>query len=327
MRRPYFWETRIETIDNLKRNLLPLVLIIGTIALSSCQPTSTGTTEGDGSDSTAMAPDSVQVQDTTPGIVRIDTTTGENEGRKYIEGNFTVPAAMEVVYGLYDKNYECSKWVCKPHESRTFGSKAAGDGTVHTRPAGVYPFETAEGRKMLLLTETLSREKDGWEDCHVCAPILGAVQFQEIDGAWFIETLRKDLGELGSWGQLPANKLVKLAPDEYGVLFNYGYTAQGITEGGIRLIGPIDGQFEVLLDLNTSYNNEASFADPKNEEGAYRYDSEINFEDETPGAPYSIVISRHGTRPIDGLDGDGPIEKFSEKLKFVRKGNKYVQAN
>ncbi|MFN8395435.1 MAG: hypothetical protein U0176_12395 [Bacteroidia bacterium] len=309
----------------MKRHLLPFLLLIGSIALTACQPTTGNNSGEEDTDSIPVSPDSTAAQDTTPGIVRIDSSEGDNAGRKYIEGNFTVPAAMEVVYGLYDKNFECSKWVCKPHEARTFGSKAAGDGTIHTRPAGVYPFETSEGRKMLLLTETLSREKDDWEDCHVCAPILGAVQFQEIDGAWFIESLRKDLGELGSWGQLPANKLVKLGPDEYGVLFNYGYTAQGITEGGIRLIGPIEGQFEALLDLNTSFSNEASFADPKNEEGAYSYNSEINFEDETPGAPYTISITRHGTRPVDGLDGDGPIEKFSEKLKFVRKGNKYVE--
>lgn len=295
--------------------------------ITACQSTTTDSGGDIPPDSISINPDSTQVQDTLPGIVRTDTSSGDAGGRKYIEGNFTVPAAMEVVYGLYDKNFECSKWVCKPHESRSFGSKAAGDGTLHTRPAGVYPFETAEGRKMLLLTETLSREKDGWEDCHVCAPILGIVQFQEIDGAWFIETLRKDLGELGSWGQLPANKLVKLGPEEYGVLFNYGYTAQGITEGGIRIIGPVQGQFEELLDLNTSYSNEASFADPKNAEGAYSYDSEINFEDETPGSPYAIVITRHGTRPEDGLDGNGPIEKFSERLKFVRKGDKYLQVN
>lgn len=272
----------------------------------------------------SLAQDSIPKPDSRPSIVRTDSTHTHAAYSQYIEGAFTVPAAMEVIYGLYDRNIECAKWVCKPQEARRFESKASQDGTLHTRAAGVYPIETPQSKKMLLLTETLSREKEGWEDCHACAPILGAAMFQEIDGAWFIEALQKDLGELGSWGQLPANRLTKLGPDLYGVLFNYGYTAQGVSQGGIHVMGLVQGQFHALLDVNTSYSNEGTFADPKVELHAYSYDSDISFEATLPDAPYLLTIIRQGRRPKDGMEGDGPVQNFSETLRYRLDGTRYV---
>ncbi|HEX2898462.1 MAG TPA: hypothetical protein VHS96_01970, partial [Bacteroidia bacterium] len=170
-------------------------LFLGLLALSlaACQPTGS-TDSGTEGDSTGTDTVAILGGDSAVGgvsVVRTDSTTADSSHRQYIEGAFTVPAAMEVIFGLYDKNIECSQWVCKPHEAKRFESKAGGKGLLHTRAAGTYPVETAQGKKMLLLTETLSREKDGWEDCHACSPILGAAMFQQIDGAWFIEALQK----------------------------------------------------------------------------------------------------------------------------------------
>ncbi len=306
------------------KNRLLLGLLVA--SLTACQPTAdtypNGSTDSTGTDTTALnGGDSIS---NALSVVRTDSSADDSSHKQYIEGAFTVPAAMEVIFGLYDKNIECSQWVCKPHEAKRFESKAAGKGVLFTRAAGSYPLETSQGKKMLLLTETLSREKDGWEDCHACAPILGAAMFQQIDGAWFIEALQKDLGEMGSWGQLPANKLVKIGPDMYGVIFNDGYTAQGITERQIEILGLVDGKFNILLTENTSYNNEGMFADPKTEPGAFKYDTEISFQEKEAGAPFELILTRKGTRPKDGHDGDGPIVKFSETLRYKIQNGKYV---
>jgi hypothetical protein len=306
------------------KNRLLLGLLV--VSLSACQPSVTtdslGNGDSTGTDTTAS--NGIDTSGNALSIVRIDSTTDDSSHKQYIEGAFTVPAAMEVIFGLYDKNIECSQWVCKPHEAKRFESKAAGKGLLHTRPAGTYPLETSQGKKMLLLTETLSREKDGWEDCHACAPILGAAMFQQIDGAWFIEALQKDLGEMGSWGQLPANSLVKIGPDMYGVIFKDGYTAQGITEGQIEIMGLVDGKFQILLSENTSYNNEGMFADAKSEPRAFKYDTEISFQEKEPGAPFELTLFRKGTRPRDGHDGNGPIVKFAETLRYKIEKGKYV---
>lgn len=255
------------------------------------------------------------------GIVKGDSLPGDSATRYHIEGAFTVPAAMEVIYGLYDRDIECSKWVCMPHEAKRFESKASSGGTLHTRPAGVFPIPAKEGRKMLLLTETLSREKEGWEDCHACAPILGAAMFQEIDGAWFIEALEKDMGELGSYGTLPPSSLMTLGPDFHGVRFDYGYTAQGITSGGILIIGMVDGKFEELLSVDTDYDNLGLLGedDPR----AYKMESRLTLEDNRPGQPFDLLVHRFGRRPKDGIDGSGPIVEVSEELRYRLKGSRY----
>ncbi len=308
----------------MRQRLSYTLLLLAT--LSACIP-QTGQNPSATDDTTGLALamiDSLDTSHASVSIVRTDSTKPDSGMRQYIEGAFTVPAAMEVIYGLYDKNIECSKWLCKPHEAKRFESKATDDGSLHTRAAGAYPLGTKDGRKMLLITETLSREKEGWEECHACAPILGAAMFQEIDGAWFIEALQKDLGEIGSYGELPSNKLVTIGPDMFGVLFNYGYIAQGITEGGIMIIGLIDGQFETLIDYNTSFSNEGMFDDPKTEPRAYSYSSDLTFEDNTPGKPYELVLKRLGRCPKDGMEGNGPIVPISETLRFRIVGTQYV---
>ncbi len=305
--------------QGLRLTVLLMVLLSGCIPQTGQNPEAT-----DDSTGLAMAaPDSIDSVGALPSIVRTDSTKPDSGVRQYIEGAFTVPAAMEVIYGLYDKNVECAKWLCKPHEAKRFESKATDDGLLHTRAAGAYPIEAADGKRMLLITETLSREKEDWEDCHACAPILGAAMFQEIDGAWFIEALQKDLGTIGSYGELPSNKLVSIGPDMYGVIFNYGYTAQGVTEGGVYIIGMVDGEFKNLLDENTSFSNEGMFGDPKTEPMAYSYTSELTFENTEPGKPYELVIKRHGKRPKDGMEGTGPIGNFSEVMRYRILKGKY----
>lgn len=256
-------------------------------------------------------------------IVKHDSTAKDSSHRQYIEGAFTVPAAMEVIYGLYDKEIECSKWICKPVEKKQFAGKSDASGTLHTRAAGAYPIETSEGKKMLLLTETLSREKGGWENCHACAPILGAAMFHEIDGAWFIEALKKDLDVIGAWGELPSNKLVKFGPEMYGVLFSYGSTGQGITEGGIELVGVINGKFSILLDAHTDFSNEGMFPDPKSEPMAYSYSSNLTFRELEGDNPFQLILTRKGERPYPTEGGGEIVKPFSEQLIYEVSKGKY----
>ncbi|HEX2901109.1 MAG TPA: hypothetical protein VHS96_15430, partial [Bacteroidia bacterium] len=60
------------------------------------------------------------------------------------------------------------------------------------------------------------------------------------------------------------------------------------------------------------------------EPGAFKYDSDISFQEKDPGAPYELVLTRKGTRPKDGHDGSGPIVKFSETLRYKIEKGKYV---
>ena len=252
-------------------------------------------------------------------------TFPQDSGRcNYIEGEFNVPEAMEVIFGLYDREIECSRWVCKARELPSFAGKANQKGEVHTRAAGQFQFEQGGQKKAILLTATLSRDRAGWESCHACAPILGAAQFAEIDGAWFVEALKKDVTEIGSWGELPPSSLVQIGTDTWALAFDYGYTGQGTTLGGTMLVGFLDGAIKVVADIHTNYSNEGMFMEGEDDGFAYAYSSTISFQGGTEGAIKDMIVATTGRRPMDGLEGVGPVQRFQEQRTYVMKDDHYV---
>jgi hypothetical protein len=242
----------------------------------------------------------------------------------YIEGAFNVPDAMELIYGLYDQDIECSKWLCHPRERRTFSEKQSRSGHLFTRAAGQYQIKEGGDQKILLLTETLARDRSGWEDCHACAPILGAAMFSQIDGAWFIETLKKDIAEIGAWGVLPPNKMIAIGPQDWGVRFDYDYTAQGTTIGGMALMAKVDGQFGIVADVHTKFSNEEMFLEGEGDDLKYHYDSELNWVAGDNTKIQDMHVHTTGKRPLDGLDGSGKIVRFDETRIYTFKSNQYV---
>lgn len=247
----------------------------------------------------------------------------ETEGSKqFIKGDFSVPKAMEVVYGLYDKNIECSRWICKPHEEKTFAAKLSGDGALYSRASGVHEIKEGEDRRMLLLTETLARGKEGWESCHACSPIVGAAMFMEVEGDWYIEALRKDLDEIGSWGEMPPHQLVQIGPQAWGARLDYGSTNQGITEGGMELIGIAKDRFEVLADVETNFSNTGMFFEGEEAEGAYEYDSIITFEPGNNPEYWDMIVTTSGRKPL----GEGEeIVEFETVRRFTLSGKAYQE--
>lgn len=301
---------------NVKIVLSAAVICLG---LSACSPESS-----DGN--TSHFPSDSATSDTLGGrdSGTDDTVTEADEAPKqFIQGEFSIPKAMEVVYGLYDKNIECSRWVCKPHEEKTFAAKLSGDGALYSRASGVHEIKEGEDRRMLLLTETLARGKEGWESCHACAPIVGAAMFMEVEGDWYIEALRKDLDEIGSWGEMPPSKLVQIGPQAWGARLDYGSTNQGITEGGMELIGIAKDRFEVLADLETNFSNEGMFFEGAEADGAYAFDSEISFEPSDNPEYWDLIVTTTGRKPIEE---SGEIEEFKKVRRFILQGTSYQEA-
>lgn len=246
---------------------------------------------------------------------------------KYIEGEFTLEKAMEVVYGYYDKGMECSKWVCEVSEAEDFADKMDEEGNLYTKAAAQFTFETTEGKKAYLVTATAGRMGDGWETCHACAPVLGLAQFGEIDGNWYVEALRKNLGVVGAWGEIPENQLVQIGPNKYGIMFTYGYTSQGFHEGGIRLIGLANDKFEVLMDRQTTYSNEGYYYEDHQPELAYGYDTEFSFvKDENPDY-YDLRLIAKGKKNLEGKDDGSDIALFEEEIIMIFENGKYLVAD
>lgn len=240
-----------------------------------------------------------------------------------IEGEFTVEKAMEVVYGLYDREMECSKWVCKAPEKEGFTDKISPDGMVYTRPAANFQIQLEGEPHQLLVTETLERNADGWEDCHACAPILGVALFSEIDNAWFIRSLKKNVESVGSWGKLPEQKLMTLGKENYGIRMEHGYTAQGITVNQMMLVGMVEGKYQVILNQETGFSNEGMYYDDFHPEMAYSYTTAIESQEGENPNWLDLVLTTTGKRPQDMSKPDQNIATFNERKVFSFVKGKY----
>lgn len=243
---------------------------------------------------------------------------------QYIEGEFNVPEAMELIYGLYDHDIECSKWICQARERVPFAEKRSRSGHLYTRAADQYVIREGRNGQVLLLTETLSRAGDGWEDCVGCAPILGAALFTAIDGAWFVESIKKDITQIGAWGKLPPSRLIAIGPQTWGLRFDYGYTAQGTQIGGVALMTTVDGQFRIIADVHTRYSNVEMFLEGEGEGFQYSYDSELSWVAGDNTEIHDMYVHTVGKRPVDGLDGSGRIKAFDETRIYTYKADQYV---
>lgn len=263
----------------------------------------------------------------TEPLTEINPKLGQRDSLKasaqFIEGEFTREKAMEVVYGYYDKNMECSKWVCSVPEKAEFGEKVNSQGELHTRASGIFDYQTEEGKQKILVTETLSREKDDWEECHACAPILGAAIFSELEGDWFVMALRKNLGVYGAWGKGPEKELIQIGENHFAILLKEAYTAQGIENGSQLLIGLDADSFKVLLDLPTSYSNEGMYYEDFHPELAEAYDSELSFIAEPGQDHYDLIVTTQGKRMVSIGDGKEEVRPFSEKKRFTLDKGRY----
>lgn len=256
-----------------------------------------------------------------------ELTTSDTIPTPELPGNFTEESAMELVYGLYDRNIECSKWICTIQERPAFEGKISTSGHLFSRSAGFFPFKTKNGMGVFLITETLARSKEGWEECHACAPTLGVAEFSHEDNAWIVKNLKKDMNELGAWGHLPEANLVKIGKDRFGILFHDGYTNQGITSGNEVLVGVADEQFKILASFSTEYSNEGFFPAGLQDPGAYAYESQMSFVNGKNNDYYDIAILTSGTRPVTGNPEDDAISGFQETRKFVYNNGRYVLAD
>ncbi len=307
------------------RNLLILLLFLYAFAffcLQACQPDSNSgvpsLSDKDTIDSIS-SPAQLFSQPTKDYV----TELGAKNNNKYIQGEFSIPKAMAVVYGLYDNNLECSKWMCLPSDEKAFGEVAGPNGEVFTRAVKVLEFEVEGTKNKFLITESPRRSEGGWESCHGCGVVMGAALFAEIEGDWFVQAFNRNLGYYGAFGELPAPTLFAFEKDNYGIRLDNGFTSQGITENQMTLIGLPEGKFSVLLDTLAGFSNEGMFFPGFHEEKAYTWTSEIRTPT-LPGQAFpQLQLIQSGKRPSNPLNEDSPIRAFRDTLRFELVGMQY----
>jgi hypothetical protein len=140
-----------------------------------------------------------------------------------INGDFSIPGALESLYGNYQAETGTATWkyLLVPYrppflfpdiQGVRFDTSA---GTV--RVIWDWPFWQHSVEKHFIVTAT-QPESEKEYDCHACPFLIGAFVFSKQQGRWSVESGEKYLTVGGAFGQVPKPHGVQIDPDHYQVL-------------------------------------------------------------------------------------------------------------
>jgi serine/threonine protein kinase len=264
------------------------------------------------SDQPSTAATSAADHPTTPKPADVPT-------RKSFTGEFDSGKALELIYGSYDSQKKYSKWrITKEDiESLPSADRSTGiqPGTVYAAAKFSKSFTQAGLQRFFVITETVPAHYD----CHACAPIIGGATFSKQGDAWQLDTLTKEVSTMGSWGSAPEGKLIKIGPERYGVVFQPGYTGQGITSESAVVIAETTGDVrEVLIVDEYSADNGGTCG-----EGlatCYSFSSKLEFVAGSNSEFYDARVTTTGTKE----DKDGNVRRANSVKKYTFANGKYA---
>jgi serine/threonine protein kinase len=250
-----------------------------------------------------------------------DTKLPDFPTKKYFTGSFDVGKALELIYGSYDSQKKYVKWGLTADDLKNSPLAAEtggfGPGTVYTASNFLKSYTQGGRQRYLLITETVPAKYD----CHACAPIIGGAVFSQVGDNWQLETDTKIISTMGSWGGAPEGKLVKIGPDRYGVLYQPGYTGQGITSEIAVMIAETADKLAEVLDVK-DYSGDNGGTCGEGLATCYSFTSKLEF---IPGANadyYDAKITTTGTKE----DDNGVIRSANAVKKYTFADGKYSLA-
>ena len=165
--------------------------------------------------------------------------------------------ALRLLYGNYDADKKHSTVLTSVLPDYFVG--LLGDsGPLYATAQFSSPFRENDRNKRVILTRVAPEEFE----CHVCAPVVGAVLFAQVNDGWEIQTASPILGRYSSsgFGQAPKATILKIGPDKMSIVLSQGYMAMG--EGGTAnlYLAQVDNRIEEVLEVETyGVNDEEVF--------------------------------------------------------------------
>ena len=266
------------------------------------------------SDQPSTAATSAADHPTTPKPADVPT-------KKSFTGEFDTGKALELIYGSYDSQKKYSKWrITKediqslPSEDRSTGIQP---GIVYTAANFSKSFTQADIQRFFVITETVPAHYD----CHACAPIVGGATFSKQGEAWQLDTLTKEVSTMGSWGSAPEGKLIKIGPERYGVVFQPGYTGQGVTSESAVVIAETTGNVREVLTVE-EYSADNGGTCGEGLATCYSFSSKLEFVAGSNPEFYDARVTTTGTKE----DKDGNVRRVNSVKKYTFANGKYVPA-
>ncbi|HRS54256.1 MAG TPA: hypothetical protein P5250_06085 [Bacteroidales bacterium] len=241
--------------------------------------------------------------DTTSNLIKTTSSKKNQLNDKYIArtfqfftGEFSKAKAMKLLYGHYDTIKNFSIWKISNEKDQPFITKISAKNSIYTSIAFIHEFVVDTIPVVVLITETSHRDNKGYpDDCHACAPIMGAAIFAKIKNTWCLQNFEKNLGEYGYWGRLPKISFIKYGQNNYGILFEVDDYNNGINSGKFDILGVVNDKFSFIGSFPMSFSNEHSWISNIK----YSYQSEFNFIPEPTKDYYDVSIKTYGTKPYE----------------------------
>ncbi len=169
--------------------------------------------------------------------------------------------------------------------------------------------------KQILVTQS----KDKTSECHGCSPIIGISTFVKNNNKWIIENKLDYVEKLGTWGKSPKPDLVEIGKNNYGLIFEDGYTGMGMTTNRTYIIGKVNNKFKTILALDNTYTDNAGACGEELKQLCYKFNSTYSFIKNNDKF-YPLTFTYKGTN----TDGNEKIISANKIEKYTFIKDKYV---
>lgn len=172
--------------------------------------------------------------------------------------------------------------------------------------------------RQIVVTQT----RNETSDCHACAPIIGISVLEKSNNTWKIKVPFNYVDRIGTWGQAPKPQFKEIGKNNYGLVFDSGYSNMGMTTNTTIIVGQVDNKYKVLHNEPDTYEDNAGVCGDELKRDCYKYDSKLTFI-KSNNKYYPIVFSYSGTKP----DKNDKAVKYKEVKKYIFSKNKYLRSN
>ena len=304
------------------KKMIALTLLLSAFMLTGCGVSPMGFGEATGG--RAAGPDELNgavkrsaTDENNPafgGIIEVTPTP-----KIIIQGEFDNGKALQQIYGNYNSEAKRSVWKPKQEELSKF--RYYDDiKSLQSRAVFSKSFQQGDRNRVFVVTKTAPPR----DECEDCVPVLGAALFTKVDDQWRLDEQAKAITRTGMNGELNGGKLVKIAANKYGVLFNWKHTSMGVTEEGALLLAETKNGLKEVFSMVTGSNNKAYCQENglyEDDPNCWGFNSKLDIVSSDEGF-YDLKVTMQGTKQVD----QNEVANVRETRRFVYSDIGYRQA-
>ena len=169
------------------------------------------------------------------------------------------------------------------------------------------------------------------QDCHGCAPSIGAVTYKLVEGNWTVVAKQLDIISMGEWGRPPQGEkaeITELAKGHIAFLFENSFMGQGVTEISTVILGYSQSKWHYLGNPVTAGDNGGSCDDsPTGRQDplmgrCYSFTGELSVGQKRNKEYPNIIVKKSGTY----FDYDKKQIIPAGNVTYVFNGKTYVES-